>query len=249
MLRRALAAWAELPPAQRRLAPGIKRLLGLMPRWQALYPDDGLILEVYSRDLSVPDDIRDDRRYSWNRDYAWLTRHEAMSLLPEATAPGARCQVPPALVRRLVRCHLVDQVRGQTWPAPPESVATAELSTEVVRAQGEVIEIRLTGATRAVQVGTWSIDNRLDAPSLHEHGVETELLGHATWDKARQRFRTFELVAAGTRWGGTTVNRRADQLAPSPIGFVLRLAPEPDLRVAPSLLEAYGWLGAARRIR
>lgn len=250
MMRRALAIWQLLPEQQRRMGAGWKRVLGLVPRWHLLYPDDGLILQVYSRDLPAAEDVEGERRYGWNRDHAWFTRDEAEAFVPEPATVGARRKVPAAVVRRLARCHLVDQVRGQTWPVPPGGIEKAELTAETVRTEGDLVELRLTGATRAVQVGTWSIDNQRDEPSLHEHGVETELSGTATWDREASRFRTFELIAVGTRWGGTTYNRRADQLGPSPIAFVLRLAPEgSDHRVAPSLLGAYGWVPGPARTR
>jgi hypothetical protein len=245
MLQRALAAWRELPAEQRRMDEGLKRVLAQTRRWDHLYPRGGLILVVHSRDLSASE-APERWRHAWNRDHAWFAAGEARGFVPDEPRPGARRQVAAALVQRLARCHLVDQVRGQTWPVPPQCVERAELTAEVVRAAGDAVELRFTGATRAVQHGTWSIDGSSDPPMPRQHGVETELSGHATWDAAAQRFTAFELVAVGTRWGGTTYNGRAGDPGPAPIGFVLQLDPaQGGEHIAPSLLEAYGWSAAA----
>ena len=50
----------------------------------------------------------------------------------------------------------------------------------------------------------------------------------------------FELVAAGERWGGSQYNARGDDLAPTPIGFVLRRAVG-TTRVEPASFWEYGW--------
>ena len=54
------------------------------------------------------------------------------------------------------------------------------------------------------------------------------------------RFIGFEVVAVGTRWGGTQYNCRGDDLAPAPFGAVLSLAGLSRAeRVAPEHFRGY----------
>jgi hypothetical protein len=61
------------------------------------------------------------------------------------------------------------------------------------------------------------------------------LLGNATFDLAKGRFLTFELVAVGARWGGTQLNGRRGDTDAAPIGILFTLAADsPCERVAPA---------------
>ena len=79
-------------------------------------------------------------------------------------------------------------------------------------------------------------------PSTQERGLEMKLLGSARFDRKQGRFVGFEVVAVGTRWGGTQYNGRGNDLAPAPFGVVLSLAGESRAeRVAPEHFHGYGW--------
>lgn len=226
MLKDALDAWAELPERQRYLEADPTAVEGI-ERPEDAYPVDGLVLRVVSRDLSGDASIDDWRRDAWNMDYAWFRRDEARAFLPEQPAVGAEVTVPRALVVRLSRSHLVDNVRGQTISFPPEGVETAELVSEVEQVNRGRVTLRLRGESRAVE------DDR---------GIEVRLLGAAEYDEANGRFVSFELLAIGTRWGGTEFNAREDDAGPGPIGFLFTLAgASPAEHVAPELLGDYGW--------
>ena len=72
--------------------------------------------------------------------------------------------------------------------------------------------------------------------------MELGLLGHARYDLKENRFVAFEVVAVGTRWGGTQYNGRGRDLAPAPFGAVLSLAGTAYAdRVAPEHFWGYGW--------
>jgi hypothetical protein len=90
----------------------------------------------------------------------------------------------------------------------------------------------------------WPVNDRWDAfqPKPRKRGFETRLLGSAKYDLKQERFVAFEMVALGTRWGGTRYNRRADDLEPGPPGVAFTLAGDtPAEHVAPAYLRAYGW--------
>jgi hypothetical protein len=74
-----------------------------------------------------------------------------------------------------------------------------------------------------------------------QRGLDMKILGSARFDRKRGRFVGFEVVAVGTRWGGTQYNCRGNDLAPAPFGAVMSLAGESRAeRVAPAHFRGYG---------
>jgi hypothetical protein len=245
MMEAALVAWQALTPEER-LAPdaGLQAAGREAPRrFEALYPEDGLVLAVTTRDLPREDGTAPDdwRASAWNRDHAWFTAAEARAFVPQELAVGASSALPERLLRRLVCLHLVDSVRGQVLPFPPEAIERAELTSRVVAVDETSVHLELTGETRTAMVGTWPVGgfHDRDDPDVQARGFATRILGRAVWDRTEGRFRSFEMLALGTRWGGTQFNGRADDLDEAPIGVAFQLAG--DERVAPALIWQYGW--------
>lgn len=242
MLEQALARWQELLPEERGLSAERARDIAAIRRWEDSYPEDGLVLRVHSRDLPDAKPTRRWHRDASNRDYAWFREGEARQLFAAEVKVGAEHQVPRPLVERIVRFHLVDNVRGQTSAVRKEHLRRAELASEVTAVDGARVTIELRGRSRSDHKGRWPVRNfrDRDRPPEVEIGVETALLGRAVYDLDAQRFTTFEMVALGTRWGGTQFNSRGEDLEPSPIGFSLTLADGSE-RVAPAFIWSYGW--------
>src|SRR5262249_19342745 len=115
----------------------------------------------------------------WNSDMVWFSAAEAPALVPTQLRVGAVQQVPAALVRRLARLHLFDNVMGQGIPFQDRSVEVATLTATVTAAQGNRVELRLAGQTRTNEP---------------QRGVETRLLGRATFDRGAGHFTAFELL-------------------------------------------------------
>ena len=242
MLETALAKWRTIPGKRRYLATPPAAGAGRAMRGEGRYPAGGLVLAVYSRDLPRKKRPDDWRARAWNRDYAWFRRIEARAFLPEEIARGATHTVPEALVARIARFHLVDNVRGQTLPYRASDVKEARLETQVVAVRGTRVEIRMTGRTRTWVEGRWHVGGMRSQPVEAKRGFLANLAGRAVFDKKTGRFVAFELVAAGTRTGGTRYNARHDDLGPAPMGVALVLAGEsPAERVAPAFFWSYGW--------
>lgn len=249
MLEQAWAAWEALPAQAR--APGDGADVGQgRQRIEERYPVGGLVLRVTSRDLPRKD-AGDWRSAAWNFDYAWFRKAEAAALVPSARDVGASTEWPAALADRLLRVHLVDNVRGQTYPVKPEQVAHARMTSTVTGVgtgpeQGQVL-LRIEGEVRWLARGTWPTGRPADGgaagPAPTERGLVARLLGSARYDPASGRFTAFEAVAVGSRWGATQYNGRADDPGPAGIGYLLELAGEgPEERVAPaSVWEYRGW--------
>lgn len=249
MLESALEKWKTLSREERLGAADPRAAASAIRRYEALFPEGGLALRVTSRDLprkdgTEPRSRRDWRAHAWNQDTAWFKKEEARAFLPpgDAMKPGDRHAVPAPLATRIVRAHLVDNVRGQTTTYDQADVVAAELSSVVESVSGGRVTLRLEGKTRAVKKGTWPVAGfeDMNEPKPTERGVETALLGRAEFDLAAGRFAAFELVASGTRWGATQYNGREDDFGPAPIAFVF--APDEGASaVAPAGHWIYGW--------
>lgn len=242
MLRTALEKWKTLSREERFLKDNPET----QPthRTERFYPQGGLVLKVISRDLPRENVKADWRANAWNQDFAWFKKEEARQFLPTEPKRGETYPVPTSLVQRLARSHFVDNVRGQTSSLPESAVQKAELNVTVERVQGQVVTLKLKGGTRTVQKGVWAVRGYEDMnnPTPQERGMELNLLGSAKYDLKQERFLEFEMLAVGTRWGGTQYNGRGDDLDPAPIGFLLLLAGNtPAERVAPEHFWSYGW--------
>ncbi|MBT8485171.1 MAG: hypothetical protein KJO43_06295 [Phycisphaerae bacterium] len=253
MLERALAAWEVLPRAERRMDPASLTRAPLRARWERLYPEDGLVLRVTSRDLREPSDPAAEptrprrrsswKRHAWNQDYAWFRRLEMMSFVPASRRVGATTTLPESLAERVVRLHLVDNVRGQVRAFSRDEVQRAEVTSRITAIDDGRITLALSGRTRAVHAATPeppAEEGRRRNPERAERGVETELTGRAIFDTERRRFVAFELVAIGKRWGATRYNGRERDTAAAGIGIAFTLATN-DPPVAPAYIWEYGW--------
>jgi hypothetical protein len=196
-------------------------------------------LRVVCRDLPR-NDIRDYWKFAWGLDHAWFTREEARALVPKAVK-GSRQQIKRELVERLGRFHLVDSVRGrESLPFPPEAVQIAELTSEVIDANRNRVSLKFYGRTRTID----KTELFPDKPAAQMRGFDAQLLGRGEYDRKRERFTIFELLAIGERRGATSCNMRIqdDDLGPAPMGVLLMLASDsPADAVPPAFLGRYGW--------
>jgi hypothetical protein len=94
-------------------------------------------------------------------------------------------------------------VRGinDARPFEDKHVEKAEMFMDVLKVEGDVLSLRIEGATRAVEppLGEARGSGR---PDEKERGYEARLLGHATVDVRQSQFLSFALLAIGPRWGG-----------------------------------------------
>lgn len=234
MLDQALQRWQALgsptEPIPESYAPD-PRFPGL-----SLYPHDGLVLRVYSRDLPRAVDTRpaDWRVRAVNYDFAWFTRDEMLSLLPPRPHEGQRYAVPWPVVRRLARFHLLDNVRGETPAWKEDEVRAAAMMIEVVAVEPPLVHLRLDGTVLNVARGTWAVRPFYEKYPDMERGYHCRLYGCLTFDQAQQRFVRFDVLAVGDRWGGTEHNVRWDDLDPAPLGIAFELSGDvPQERIPP----------------
>jgi hypothetical protein len=238
MLDQALERWDELSPSERALPAGDVPVP--VHRWETSRPEDGLVLERIARDLPAAIDLDAEPVGAWNRDFVWFARGELEGFLPRGEAPpGTSFEVPSALVERLARFHLVDNVRGQTLPFAPEEIARCGLRAIVTSADEERLSLRFVGATRAEAAGPWLLGDNLWRPGIElPHAMETVLCGEAVWDGTR--FESFALVGLGRRAGRTENNGRHGKDESGLVGFSFLPATHPERTPAPTFVALYG---------
>ena len=203
------------------------------------YPEEGLVLCLGARDLPRQVDTRPPglEREAHNRDYIWFRREEMLSIVPDGVAVEDTYPFPEGLTRRLVRYHLVDYVRGEAPPWPPDSVRDAAMTLTVTGMTLDWIDLKLSGHAQLLAEGEW-----YDG-ACRERGLDAVLLGNLRFDRRTERFARFDVVAVGMRWGGTDYNGRQDDLGPAPIGLVMTIAgQETRDRTAPHLSQRKGGL-------
>jgi hypothetical protein len=229
MLVRGLKAWEELPAEEKRLSP----ISEIKPkhRWEDSFPKGGLVLSIITRDLPADCDPSKPCATKWNQDRVWFSKGEARQWLPRQPKPGDKHPLPQELVSRLARLHLVDTVNGQTSPFSPGEVAGSQMATEVVERAGGRVKIKITGTTKG--------DSQGRGRRASANGVETRILGHATYDLDKDAFVEFQMVALGTRRGYTELNGRRRDPESGPVGFVFELAPADAPPIAPAFIRNY----------
>ena len=202
-------------------------------RLESKYPEDGLVLRSYSRDLPRADAPDDWRGKAWNQDLVWFTAAEALAL---ATPGYSRA----AILSRFARTSLLDNVRGQTEAFEQQDVVESLLTLDCESVEGAVQHFRISGSFRLDRPEEPAYKN---LPAEEARGVDAKMLGSATFDTRTQRFTKFDAVAIGYRWGSTRFNGRHDDPGPSPIGWAFVLAGDSaEERIAPAhLWDAYGW--------
>jgi hypothetical protein len=132
LLRDALKKWKEIKKEDRLLDYDPKDVVKDINRGENQYPEDGLVLKVYSRDLERKGLNRSDwRTNAWNFDFAWFRKSEVEEMLPRKVDKKTEWEFPEHLTRRLYRIYFRDNVRGQTDPFPESAIETATLKCKV----------------------------------------------------------------------------------------------------------------------
>lgn len=236
MLDRALAKWRALPaPARAARAADAAQP---RRRWEDSYPERGLVLERFARDVGASPEAPPTRPV--NRDTVWFAERELEGLVPARGEAGAARAVAAALTERLARFVFVDNVRGQTLPFARDAVREARLRSEVVAVEDGLWTLQLTGETTAETDGRDPAQGYWNSPRPWPRRVHVRVAGRASWDPEARRFRRFDLVAVGARRGRTTFNGRGREAdgGEHGVGFLLRIAPAGD-RVAPTFVNLY----------
>ncbi len=231
-------AWDALPDSER--APGavkVHQAAAVDPKRAALLlPKDALVIRVFNRHLGWNDDkslryvVAEDylpgsskaaiERFGMaQNDFMWMPKNEWQALVPTAPKAGDRHAVPESFALRLFRYHL-DPCRGFSEGAAfTRSRSDAgRLTLTVQHVTKEKLTLRLEGSARLQQQGR-------DGMAFYEPA----LLGFLEYDRAKQAFTRFDLLALGTASGlptdanGVITPRKG----PYPLGIAFELVANP----------------------
>jgi hypothetical protein len=158
-------------------------------------------------------------------DKLWLTEAEWRSLLPADPRPGDEHPLPPAVVERLVRFYASDLAHRSTG----EEVRAAELRLRVESVSESGVALRLEGTVRTGRAFDAPAPDAGGGEAAPPSGADFEVLGHLRYDRRKDAFDRFDIVALGEGWGGgpakaaTTNFYRGGEHRRWPMGISFRL--------------------------
>ena len=192
-----------------------------------------MILRETMRDL--PDArtprARHDRH---NFDHVWLTADQKKTFMPTELKVGHSWWIPDSITRRLAAFHMVDQVKGESWPFDDEHVKKAKLFAKVIAVRGDRAKIQLKGEIRNVKPATGGRNPFNGRTVDQDIVVNVAIGGWLIFNRSKNEFEYFKLLAAGNRSGSDVYNFRWNDLGPSPIGFAFEMIEDkPSNRIRP----------------
>lgn len=272
-----LEAFVKLPESERR--PGAVKVAELKPE-QAVIPAPpagGLVLKVHARFLTRGEDgqlrhakttdfplMRENPNVErgWqkflqpNTEYMWLTCDEWQAMVPANPANGSKLEIDPAIAERMARFHLTPQraTTSEGGIRSKQSVKQARLALVVKRVSPTQIDMELEGFVH------WGSDfdaSKATTPNGPlAQGYETPLYGRVEFDRAKNAFTRFDIVAPGHVWGrwgdANAKSMYVERPGKAPFGFAFELATgdSPSHRIPPGgnghYVERSGYFAAAK---
>ena len=273
-----LEEFRKLPASERN--PGAVQVPDLSPSDRVIPspPEGGLVLKVHARFLSRDEDgklrhatvadfplMRDKPKIIrvWqlfmepNTEYMWMTREEWRSLLPADPVEGRKLMVDSALGARMARFHLTPKraTTSEGGIVHRRSVKSARLSLVVEEVTVERIRIRLKGL---IHTGSDYDESKATSPNGPlALGFKTPIHGILEFDREKDAFTRFDVVAPGHVWGRWgDANRKSmyvERPGRTPFGFAIELATgdSPSNRIPPggnggTVLEKTGYFSVSK---
>jgi hypothetical protein len=201
-LKKALALFNELPRTERQ--PGSD---AMPAAWRAAGyptpPKGGLVLKLHGRTFGL--DARGDvhpfpHADTPMLDFLWLTGEEAKALVPPSSRKGDSLAMPPWFARRLRQYNhrLLTESLSPSLPSRvlrrhPEQEPSLALTVE--EPSEREVRLRLHGSL-PIRYHGWDINNRRVAEG--DYDCTYDFLGHLTYDRRKEAFTRFDVVALGT---------------------------------------------------
>lgn len=179
-LEHGLDLFAKYPPNKIQIQPAV-----LAQRFSSAPYPSTLVVRVFSRIRPVPANS-DDTNNSVGRDHLWILAEEAKQIA--AHTGQAQFSLPSSLVARLVRYHLIDNVRGEPDAWNPDEVKRALFTARMVADSGAVKTYEFHG-------------DFAQRTSDNGRGIEGAIDGRFEISKSENRASHFRAFAKAIAWG------------------------------------------------
>jgi len=243
-----LEEFDKLPPDERK--PGAVKVRDLKPEERVIPapPHGGLVLRVHARFLAGQGDQlrpakttdfplmldKPSRKENWrlfmqpNTEYLWITADEKRSLVPAEPKAGQQLEVRPIIAQRLARFHLTPKraTTSEGGIVSKRNVNQARLALNVTEVTPQRIRMDLSGF---VHWGSEFDAAKATTPNGPlSMGYATPLYGRVEYDRKKQEFTRFDVVAPGHVWGrwgdANGKSMYVERPGKAPFGFALELA-------------------------
>jgi hypothetical protein len=187
---------------------------------EARVPEGAAVLNVYSRIDPLPSGLKvEDLNRSIGRDHLWILKDElkdiALKLKDASEAP-----LPEPLARRLVRFHLIDNVRGEPDLWEPKNIKSREFKLTKLSASDERLRIRIEGVYSMLMPPR----HRDERPHVvPEMGLTGTLQGILEIDPRDTTLKSAKLYSAAEGWGESVYTKTAPK-GKFPVKFAMVLA-------------------------
>ncbi|MFK7910439.1 MAG: hypothetical protein AB8F34_07525 [Akkermansiaceae bacterium] len=207
MMKEAETKWKQIVK-ERKLSPKPVPQTEALADWKKQKQNElGLHIQLHYRDLprKGTKHTNHGRKVGEHHNTTWLelSKDEAQAFVPNSSNWS---EVPNKLRDKIFCKGLKDIVYGQSPDWKPSDV------------RGGAIKVRRGKTSRAGMViellGDFDIKD-------HSHQYTGNLLGKMLWSPKEERITRMEVVATGTRTGGTTFNFRNGDESPAPLGVSL----------------------------
>jgi len=212
-------------------------------------PEGGLVLRVHGRFLGRDDKenlrpIKGDdfpqisgkessiRSHQFlfepNTEYMWLTKEEWQSLVPAKPVKGDKAAVTPAITERMARFHLSPRraLTSEDGIVAKKDIKSAKLALVVEDVSPQRLRLRLVGF---VHHGSDYAEAKATSPNGPlGFGYDTPIHGVLEYDRKKEAFVRFDIVAPGEVWGrwgdANGKSQTIERPGRSPVGFAFELA-------------------------
>lgn len=154
----------------------------------------------------------------------WLAEAEWKSLMPANPRAGDTFAMPAGIADRLVRRHLNPRsvYDGHSDGLDRSSVRAAELNLTVEAVSRDRVRLRLDGHAKLGKQPTADVVAGKIA-SMSHWGYEPKLLGFLEYDRQKQVFTRFDVVALGDQFGRVGLSIGAARPGCQPLGVTFEL--------------------------
>jgi hypothetical protein len=190
------------------------------------------VLRLYSRIADAPNNLNS----SVERDTVWVLQGEVKEMLELARSSPGGFPMPPPLMGRLVRYHLVDNLGGRTqFFHNPREVKRATFTMHAKQLTARAAKLTFAGSFAGEQ-------------AQHIYGTEGEIQGELEIDIPSQRISRFRAYATATAWGGGSGHTEMPPSGKFKIVYALMEGNQPLYRnIPPALAHSLSYLDGGYR--